>query len=142
MEQLLRRPVVIHGIEMGRPYDVVFDVAASRAVGLDVECGDTRHRFLPFPAARVREHEIAIGSALVLLPEEDVGFYRLRGRTFRSLVGTPVERDGVAQGELVDVVLAADGAVEAVAVSVAGSVTLVPAGPSLTIGVPGSASAA
>ncbi len=40
-------PVRLHGIQLGRPVDLLLDPDTRRAVGLDLLCGDEVHRFLP-----------------------------------------------------------------------------------------------
>ena len=69
-EGTLRLPVRRHGIELGRPVDLIVDAPSGRALGFDVLCGDDVHRFLPVAAAQLGEEEIAVGSSLMLL--EDV----------------------------------------------------------------------
>ena len=51
-DELLRLPVRLHGIQLGRPVDVLLDAEAWRVVGLDVLCGDEVHRFLPLGRGR------------------------------------------------------------------------------------------
>jgi hypothetical protein len=77
--ELLRLPVRLDGIRLGQCIDVVLDDAGERVVGVVVLCGDDEERFLVLDAAQVRDGEIAVSSALVLL--EDVDFYRRRGRS-------------------------------------------------------------
>ena len=45
-DELLALPVRLHGIQLGRPVDLLLDRDAQRIVGLDVLCGDEVHRFL------------------------------------------------------------------------------------------------
>ena len=52
-EQLLRFPVRLDGMDVGRAVDLIIDPAHARAVGLDVLCRDDVHRFLPLAAAEV-----------------------------------------------------------------------------------------
>ena len=52
-EELLRLPVCFNGIELGRPVDVLLDRQASRAVGLEVVCGNDERRFLPLAVTTV-----------------------------------------------------------------------------------------
>lgn len=103
--ELLRLAVQRHGIELGRPVDILLDATEWRVLGLVVACGDGATRFLAWPAASVRPGEIAVGSALMLL--DDVDFYRSRGRSFRGLLGEPVD----AHDPLRDIVVARDGTV-------------------------------
>jgi hypothetical protein len=82
-ERMLHLPVHLHGILLGRSADLLLDPAAWRAVGFDIVCGDGASRFLPFTTTTIREDEIVVDSALMLL--EDVDFYLSRGTSFRSL---------------------------------------------------------
>lgn len=109
--RLLQLPVRLHGIRLGQPVDLLLDETAWRVLGLVVLCGDEAERFLAFAAAEPGEEEIVVSSALLLL--EDVAFYRTRGRSLRDLLGVAVAHDGRGIGTVVDVLLAADGSVEA-----------------------------
>jgi len=100
--ELLRLPVQLHGIRLGRPVDLLLDPVEWGALGFAVLCGDEGVRFLPFPAADVREDAIHVQSALVLL--EDVEFYRQRSRSLRDLL----------RSELKDLLVAPDGVVTSV----------------------------
>jgi hypothetical protein len=84
-EALLGLPVRVRGIQLGRPVDVIFDRSGEQPIGLDVLCGDDQHRFLPLAAAEVRADEIAVGSALTLLTDRELAFYRAQGVTLRDL---------------------------------------------------------
>jgi hypothetical protein len=112
--ELLQLPVQLHGIRLGRPVDVLLDAAEWRALGFVVLCGDESRRFLVFAAAELQEDAIAVTSALLLL--EDVDFYRDRARSLRALLGGSVVEEGTAIGELRDLLVGADGGVEAVVV--------------------------
>lgn len=96
--ELLRLPVRTRDIEIGRPVDVIVDPVGSRAVGFDVHCRDDKHRFLPWTAATIDEHSIAVESPIVMLSEEQLAFYRTRGKSLRQLVAVLenvlVEPDG------------------------------------------------
>jgi hypothetical protein len=116
--KLLALPVRLHGIQLGRPVDLLLDRATLRTVGLDVLCGDEVHRFLPLPTAAVSDDEIAILSPLVLLEQDELHFYRSKTFALSTLRGRPVERKGRDLGALGDVVV--DAAGELVAVMVAG----------------------
>jgi hypothetical protein len=83
-ETLLHLPVRVRGIHMGWPVDLILDAEGRRAIGLDVFCADETHRFLALAAAEVGEHEIAVGSALTLLTDVELAFYRERGSTLRG----------------------------------------------------------
>lgn len=113
LRSLLERPVVFNGIELGFASDALVDVKALRVVGFDVACGDNQRRFLPLGAARVVPAALEVDSALILLEEADQAFYRKRGRAFRALVGTIVERAGTRVGPLVDVQVDEEGMVVA-----------------------------
>jgi hypothetical protein len=102
-DELLRRPVRLNGIRLGRPVDLILDAPGKRVLGFDVLCGDGSHRFLPIAAARAFPDQIAVRSALMLLDEEELAFYRERGTTLTAL-----RADGGS-----DVVLDEDGAVAA-----------------------------
>ncbi|HZR95279.1 MAG TPA: hypothetical protein VFA56_06265 [Gaiellaceae bacterium] len=94
---LLQLPVRMHGIQLGRPIDLLLDLETWHVLGFVVLCGDESLRFLPFAASNVAADEIAVQSALMLL--DDVAFYEKRGRSFRSLLGGAVG----AHGSLVDI---------------------------------------
>ena len=105
--RLLKLPVRLHGIELGRPTDIVVDADARRAVGIALLCGDHVERFLPFGAAAVSDDEILVDSALAVI--DDPRFYLDRGHTLRALRGASVTRKGKDEGRLVDVVVGTDG---------------------------------
>ena len=107
--ELLDLPVRLHGIQLGRPIDLLLDPEARRAVGLDLLCGDGVQRFLPLPTADVDRDEIRILSPYVLLEQHEVDFYRSRTLALGALRGRPVERNGRKLGALQDVVVAEDG---------------------------------
>jgi hypothetical protein len=96
-EELLGLPVRLHGIVLGRPVDLLLDPVEPRALGFEIRCGDEALRFLAWATVTIREDELEIRSALLLL--EDVDFYRTRARSLRGL------------GPLDDVVVGEDGAV-------------------------------
>lgn len=124
--ELLGLPVRLHGLQLGRPSDLLLDRDAMRAVGIDVVCGDGAHRFLPFPTAAVSDEAITITSPLVLLEADELAFYRSRSFTLGSLRGRPVERRGTRVGTLLDVVVASDGELAAVLVERDGSTERIP----------------
>jgi hypothetical protein len=103
-DELLRRPVRLRGIQLGRPVDVLLHPSEPHALGLDVLCGDERHRFLPLSAAEVRDDHVEAASSLVLLDLRPDSFYRLRARPLSALRGTRVDD----QYQLQDVVLGPD----------------------------------
>lgn len=113
-DQALALPVRLHGIELGRPVDLLLDRDGLRVVGLDVLCGDEVHRFLPLTTAAVNDDELTILSPLVLLEEDELHFYRSRAFALSSLRARPVTRKGKTVGILRDVVIAPGGELVAV----------------------------
>jgi hypothetical protein len=109
-DELLRLPVRLHGIQLGQPVDLLLDGDARRAIGLDVLCGDEVHRFLPLAAAEVEDEQILVRSALMLLDDVELAFYRTKGLTLRALRGSPVTARAETLGVLRDLELADDGA--------------------------------
>jgi hypothetical protein len=99
----LHLPVNLHGIQLGRPVDLLLETDTWHAIGYVVHCRDEAQRFLPLAASQTSHEEIRVGSALMLL--EDFGFYRMRGTSFRSLLGGEVQRRGRPAGRLRDLVL-------------------------------------
>ncbi|HEY6017985.1 MAG TPA: hypothetical protein VIU16_14455 [Gaiellaceae bacterium] len=124
-EELLRLPVRLHGIQLGRPTDLIVDLEAERAFGLDVLCGDEVHRFLPLAAATVNEDEISVTSALTLLEEAELAFYRSRATALSELRGVEIVQDGAPVGRLRDVVVAGAGMLAAVLVEEDGELRLI-----------------
>ena len=108
-DELLRLPVRLHGLQLGRPVDLLLDPDAKRAVGLDLLCGDKVHRFLPLPTAAIGRDEIRILSPFVLLERRELDFYRARALALGRLRGRPVERHGRKIGLLQDVVVTGAG---------------------------------
>jgi hypothetical protein len=102
-EELLQRPVRLHGIQLGRPVDLLLHPSEPQALGLDVLCGDGRHRFLPVSATEVRGDHVEAASSLVLLDLRPDSFYRLRARPLSALRGTSID-----EHRLQDVVLGPD----------------------------------
>ncbi|HUP32633.1 MAG TPA: hypothetical protein VM184_06320 [Gaiellaceae bacterium] len=123
LRSLLERPVVLQGIRLGDPTDVVLDSLSLRAIGLEVHCRDEVSRFLPLPAARVGDGHLAVGSALMLF--EDQEFYRRHALEFRSLCGSAVERDGDVLGELTDLLVDGEGRPVEIQIGSNGSTTRV-----------------
>jgi hypothetical protein len=89
-DELLRRPVRLRGIQLGRAVDVLLHPQEPQALGLVVLCGDERHRFLPLSAAEVREDHVEAASPLVLLDLHDDSFYRREARPLSALRGRAV----------------------------------------------------
>jgi sporulation protein YlmC with PRC-barrel domain len=136
---VLQLPVRLRGIQLGRPVDVLLEAERWRVVGFVVRCGDESHRFLPLAACQISGGQIAVASALMLL--EDVGFYRARGTSFRSLLGGDVQQRGRRVGRLSDV-LFADGEVVELELDRGGSAGVVRLPVEGTVVVPSRASAA
>jgi PRC-barrel domain len=113
-DAILSLPLRLHGIELGRPVDVLLDRDGLRVVGLDVLCGDEVHRFLPLPTAAISDEALTIHSPLVLLEEDELGFYRARAFALTSLRGRPVTSKQRSVGTLRDVVFAPGGELRAV----------------------------
>jgi hypothetical protein len=75
----------LHGIELGRTVDALVAPDTGRLIGFEVVCGDENHRFLPFAVAGVRDDELVLDSALMLIDERDLAFYRRHSRRLRDL---------------------------------------------------------
>src|SRR5436305_2543718 len=128
--ELLLLPVQLHGIRLGRPVDLLLDLAEWRVLGFVVLCGDESQRFLAFAAADLREDAIEVPSALLLL--EDVEFYRGRSRSLRALLGAAAASEGREVGVLRDLLLTPEGAVSALLVEQDGGIREVgPPGPTV-----------
>ncbi|HET7138175.1 MAG TPA: hypothetical protein VFI04_07450 [Gaiellaceae bacterium] len=85
LSDVLALPVRLNGIQLGRPTDVLVDATVDRVLGFEVMCGDETERFLPFAVARIGPDEIALESALTLIDEGDLDFYRRRSRRLSEL---------------------------------------------------------
>jgi hypothetical protein len=118
--ELLQLPVQLGGIGLGRPVDLLLDPVSWRVVGFVVLCRDESWRFLAYAAADREEEAIAVPSALLLL--EDVGFYRDRTRSLRSLLGAPVVSEGRDAGELHDLLISPAGTVDVLLVEQQGQI--------------------
>jgi hypothetical protein len=138
--ELLALPVRHNGIDLGRAVDVLLDLGARRALGLEVRCRDEVLRFLPLGAARHAVDAMEVGSPLALF--DDVAFYRARGRSFRTLRGTAVSRGARGVGTLLDVAVGADGTLEALVVGTAAGRISLPYGQDVELAVERKASAA
>jgi hypothetical protein len=108
-DELLRLPVRLRGIYLGRPVDVLLHPTEPQALGVDVLCGDETHRFLPFSAATLGDEAFEVESPFVLLDLPPGSFYRVQARSLSALRGTPVGDDGSL---LQDVVLGPGWAIE------------------------------
>jgi hypothetical protein len=120
--ELLTLPVRLRGIQLGRPVDLLVDVPSERVLGVEVLCGDEVHRFLPISAVTIRSDELTVSSALTMLEEAELAFYRERGATLSALRGAELLRDGRPAGRLRDVVVGEGGAIAAVLVDDDGEV--------------------
>jgi len=116
--------VCFNGIELGRPVDVLLDRQASRAVGLEVVCGNDERRFLPLAVTTVGDDLIAIGSPFCswtrvaeLLPRG--------GEDACALRGARIDQRGV-EGVLRDIVLGEDGRIEPVVLATGDGTQRVP----------------
>jgi hypothetical protein len=123
---LLLLPVRLHGFQVGRPVDLLLDPAAEKAVGLEVLSRDEQHRFLPLAGAEVQRDAIVIRSALILLDERELAFYRTHGQSLRTLRGARVEQAGEPVGVLRDVGIGLGGATTELLVETDGSQRWVP----------------
>ena len=117
VEHVLRLPVRLRGIQLGRPVDLVLDRERRRALGFEIRCGDDERRFLPFAVAEIHDEEVAIPSPLVMLEAAELAFYTKRGSTFRALVGSDVVRRRRLLGELEDLRVEPDGTMSTVVVA-------------------------
>jgi hypothetical protein len=113
-EEVLRLPVRLRGIQLGRPVDLLVDLPSERVLGFDVLCGDEVHRFLPVSAVTIRDGELSVSSALTMLEEAELAFYRERAATLSSLRGLELLRNNRPVGRLRDVLVGDGGAVAGV----------------------------
>lgn len=111
--ELLRLPVRAMGVRLGRPVELLLDVSARRAVGIEVVCGDDVVRLLPIAAARLARDHIAVDSPYLLVDHGERSFYRSRTTPLGALRGAHAVRAGRRLGRLEDVEVEADGAVTA-----------------------------
>jgi hypothetical protein len=122
-DELLRFPVLLRGIVLGQPVDLLLHPTAPRALGLDVRCGDQTHRFLPFAATSLRAEGFGVDSALVLVDLKPDSAYRTQARPLSSLRGS---RLGDDREQLRDVVLGPDWAIEELVIGCGGETRRVP----------------
>jgi hypothetical protein len=132
-EQLLRFPVRLNGLDVGRAVDLIIDPAHGRALGIDVLCRDEVHRFLPLAAAEVDDKEIRLSSPFALVDDTGFDFYRDRTSSLRSLKGRHVERRGRDLGELQDVLVSGEGKIEAFLVQSGDDSAEVPLDPEVSL---------
>ena len=127
------RAVCFADIRLGAVVDVLLDDSLQRVLGFDVLCGDRVHRYLPLPACEIAENTISVHSALVLMQQE-LDFYRDRGRALTAVRGFPVRRRGQALGTLRDLIFAPDGELLEIVLEADDGETTVEAGPELVVG--------
>ena len=132
-EELLRFPVRLDGIDVGRAVDLIVDPLQHRALGLDVLCRDEVHRFLPLAAADVRESEIRVTSPFALMDDHGFAFYRGSASSLRQLKGRHVARRGRDLGAIRDIVVSPSGEIEAFVVDSGGDAVTVSIDPALSI---------
>ncbi|HZT91000.1 MAG TPA: hypothetical protein VFA05_03080 [Gaiellaceae bacterium] len=82
---LLALPVRMNGIQLGRPVDLLLDAQDDRVLGFELACGDGSRRFLPFTVAEIHAGEINVRSALALIDEADLAWYRRHARRLGEL---------------------------------------------------------
>jgi hypothetical protein len=83
--EVLALPVRLRGIQVGTPVDALLDPTSDRLLGFEVHCEDGQRRFLPFAVAELRRDEIAVGSALRLIDESELDWYRRHARRLSEL---------------------------------------------------------
>ena len=132
-EQLLRLPVRLAGIDVGRAVDLILDPGQGRVLGLEVLCRDDVHRFLPLAAAEVDGEEIRLSSAFALMDDTGFEFYRGRASSLRTLKGTHLTRGAEDLGTLRDVVVSSEGEIEAFLVQVGDGSEHVPFEPEISL---------
>jgi hypothetical protein len=132
-EELLRFPVRLDGMDVGRAVDLILDPLQGRALGLDVLCRDEVHRFLPLAAAEVGESEIRLSSAFALIDATGFDFYRGRTSSLRTIKGMHVARGKRDLGSIRDVVVSPAGDIEAFVVDSGEDGMAVPVEPGLSI---------
>jgi hypothetical protein len=108
-DELLRLPIRLRGIQLGRAVDVLLHPTRAQALGVDVLCGDDTHRFLPFSAASLGDKALEVESPFVLLDLPLDSFYRVEARSLARLRRRPLSDGSLLQ----DVVLGPEWAVEA-----------------------------
>jgi hypothetical protein len=84
VEELLRQPVLFHGIQIGRVVDLILEPERQAVIGFEVRCEDGRHRFLPRAAARDTVKGLELESPFGLLDSDELEFYRSKGLTLRT----------------------------------------------------------
>jgi hypothetical protein len=112
----MKLPVRLRGIQLGHAVDLLVDLPSDRVLGFDVHCGDDVHRFLPVSAVTVEEDELSVSSALTMLEEPQLEFYRERAAALSKLRGLELLRQELPVGRLLDVLVTDGGAVSAVLV--------------------------
>jgi hypothetical protein len=80
LSRLLGLPLRVHGIQLAVVVEALLDERDERVLGFEVACGDGAQRFLPFAVAELGADEVSVGSALTLIDEPDLDFYRRHSR--------------------------------------------------------------
>jgi uncharacterized protein YrrD len=127
------RPVCFADIRLGVVVDILLDDALERVLGFDVLCGDRAHRYLPLAACELADEALTVSSALVLL-EQELEFYRRRGRALTAIRGFPVRRGERELGTVKDLVFSSAGALSELLVERDGELVAVPAESGLVVG--------
>ena len=135
-ELLALRVQTSDGVVLGRPVDVLLDLARFQVVGFSVRCGDGQDRFLPFAAAEPAADALAVRSALTLLEAGELVFYREHGTSLNAAVGAAVVFGGGRTGNLVDVLVGDGGRVEALVVESPAGRADVPPGAGVHVSLP------
>ena len=133
VEELLGAPVLLHGIQLGRPVDVILDRSLRRALGLEIHCGDDSRRFVPLSVVRFSVRGIELASPLVMLEERELAFYTQRGSTLRALRHADVDVRGRFAGSLVDIAIDREGLITEVIVLTASGLERLSYGPDVVV---------
>jgi hypothetical protein len=99
-DELLRLPVGLRGIQLGRSVDLLLHPTEAQGLGVDVLCGDETHRFLPFSAASLGDETLEVQSPFVLLDLPPDSFYRIEARSLSGLPRWPRPDASVLQDRL------------------------------------------
>lgn len=127
------RPVCFADIRLGVVVDILLDDALERVLGFDVLCGDRAHRYLPLPACELADEALTVSSALVLL-EQELEFYRRRGRALTAIRGFPVRSGERELGTMKDLVFSSAGDLSELLVERDGELLALPTAPGLVVG--------
>ena len=104
LRPVVRMPVRIGDVEVGRVSDVLLSRSLGHVLGFVVHGRGARRYFLPWVAARVEEHHVAALSILGLLSTSELAFYLDHGtrlsEALRGLDDVVADRDGDVVGLL------------------------------------------